>query len=43
MAMLTRQVILEKLRNKIVEGQPIVGGGAGTVLPPSAKRLAGLI
>ncbi|MGB0761346.1 MAG: phosphoenolpyruvate hydrolase family protein [Rubripirellula sp.] len=42
MAMLTRQVILEKLRNKIVEGQPIVGGGAGTGITAKCEEAGGI-
>ncbi len=42
MAMQTRQIILEKLRNKIAQGQIIVGGGAGTGITAKCEEAGGI-
>src|SRR5499425_461779 len=38
----TRQQILERLRAKIAQGQPIVGGGAGTGLSAKCEEEGGI-
>ena len=42
MAMQTRQIILKKLRNKIAQGQIIVGGGAGTGITAKCEEAGGI-
>ncbi|OEO31871.1 hypothetical protein VW23_014195 [Devosia insulae DS-56] len=42
MTRLSRKDILLKLRNKIAEGTPIVGGGAGTGLSAKAEEAGGI-
>src|SRR5687768_5682638 len=42
MAAIPRAQILEKLREKVFRGQPIVGGGAGTGLSAKAEEAGGI-
>ncbi|MDB4621763.1 phosphoenolpyruvate hydrolase family protein, partial [Rubripirellula sp.] len=42
MAKQTRQTILAKFRQKIAEGQPIVGGGAGTGISAKCEEAGGI-
>lgn len=42
MALQTRQSILERLRNKIANDQPIVGGGAGTGISAKCEEAGGI-
>lgn len=42
MSSFTRQEILDRLRKKIGEGQPIVGGGAGTGLSAKLEEAGGI-
>ncbi len=41
-SLLTRESILKKLRAKIAEGKPIVGGGAGTGLSAKCEEAGGI-
>jgi predicted TIM-barrel enzyme len=42
MESLTRAAILERLRSKVGEGRPIIGGGAGTGLSAKCAELGGI-
>jgi predicted TIM-barrel enzyme len=42
MASFTRQEILDRLRKKVADGQPIVGGGAGTGLSAKMEEAGGI-
>ena len=42
MPRIARQLILERLREKIARGQPIVGGGAGTGLSAKCEEAGGI-
>ena len=42
MPRIARQLILERLREKITRGQPIVGGGAGTGLSAKCEEAGGI-
>ena len=42
MALFQRKEILEKLRNKVAQGQPIVGGGAGTGISAKMSEAGGI-
>src|SRR5499425_3136507 len=42
MPRLSRQHILQRLREKIARGQPIVGGGAGTGLSAKCEEAGGI-